>query len=102
MDITNVPTNPTQRPRRVGLQRRYGIIEPALQPDTIIDKVGKDGRSVSLKSNYANFKVNVDGPFYMYDVVMVQKSIRSKLELLMTFASSKGKNQAFCFDGRRR
>nr|BAI67938.1 DjPiwiA [Dugesia japonica] len=101
MDITNVPRDPASRPRRGGLQRRFAIIEPALQPETIIDKVGKDGRVVNLKSNYANFSIKVEGPFYMYDVVMEPKSIRSKLELLLAYGKTKGDGQPFCFDGRR-
>nr|Q2Q5Y9.1 RecName: Full=Piwi-like protein 1; AltName: Full=SMEDWI-1 [Schmidtea mediterranea]ABB77337.1 PIWI-like protein 1 [Schmidtea mediterranea] len=101
MDSTNVTTDPNLRPRRGGLQRRFAIIEPALQPDTVTDKIGKDGRVVSLKSNYANFNIKVEGPFYMYDVVMENKSIRTKLELLLAYANSKNNGQPFCFDGRR-
>uniref|UniRef100_T1E104 PIWI-1 n=1 Tax=Dendrocoelum lacteum TaxID=27895 RepID=T1E104_9PLAT len=88
--------------KRGGLQKRFYIIEPVLQPAEIVEKVGKEGKIVSLKSNYANFKLKPKGPFCMYDVKMsVGKSLRGKLEILGAVAALKEPNEPYCFDGRR-
>nr|Q2PC95.1 RecName: Full=Piwi-like protein [Dugesia japonica]CAI26303.1 Piwi homologue [Dugesia japonica] len=89
--------------RRGGLQKRFRIVEPDLQPNETKDKIGNVGKVVRLQSNFTKFSVNKSEKYIMYDTTFSKMGLSPKLKLQILVRICKEYNLpgSFCYDGRR-